>query len=96
MRSDCFVQIGTGSLNGWYDKMFKFIPGSAISDVEAQEHYDRFFEVCVNQCKYLDNVKVTISHETRIENFCQSRLLCRCIITMFDKVLTFFHFRMYF
>ena len=23
----------------------KFIIGSAISDVEAQEHYDRFFEV---------------------------------------------------
>jgi hypothetical protein len=25
--------------------MFEFISGSAISDVEAQEHYDRFFEV---------------------------------------------------
>ena len=24
-----------------------YSPGSAISDVEAQEHYDRFFEVCI-------------------------------------------------
>ena len=25
---------------------FSFSKGSAISDVEAQEHYDKFFEVC--------------------------------------------------
>lgn len=37
-----------------------YSPGSAISDVEAQEHYDRFFEVCIfpklknnMQCEFL-------------------------------------------
>ena len=29
-----------------YEGIFEFVSGSAISDVEAQEHYDRFFEVC--------------------------------------------------
>ena len=59
-------KVGVGRIRNYFASLYS--TGSAISDVEAQEHYDRFFEVCTVSksesicCKFFLWIAICFSH----------------------------------